>query len=194
MKRYERKKAVKVSCMAMGVLMMCLLFSSLAMAGSVLGQVWPGGSDQALAQVCGCRTIAFDVKAFATTPNPLGQYVGTAMMTLGGQTTAYPADVVINPQGSPSFAADGTIKMELRNQFFIPSLASSFECYDHVTFSPVIGNPTLYTISNQVVLFNGTGVFSPAYGKLIAYGELSMTEGSIWVKAAGRVCDLADIK
>jgi hypothetical protein len=164
--------------MAMAGLVMCLLFGSLAMAGAG----------------CGCETITFDVKAYATTPNPLGQYVGTAMMTLSGQKTTFPADVVINPQGSPSFSADGTIKMELRNQFSIPSLASSFECYDHVTFSPVLGDSTLYTISNQVIIFNGTGVFSPAYGKLIAYGELSMSEGSIWVKAAGRVCDTTDIK
>jgi hypothetical protein len=194
MKSCERKKVVKGSCMAVGVVMICLLFSSLAMAGSVLGQVWPGGSDQALAQVCGCRTIALDVTAHATTPDPMGQYAGTALMTLGGQTTAYSADVVINPQGSPSFAADGTIHMQFRNQFSAPELASTFECYDHVTFSPVSGDPSRYAISNQVVIFNGTGVFSPAYGKLIAYGELSMATGSIWVKAAGRVCDMREIK
>ncbi len=194
MKRYERKKAVKVSCMAMAGLVVCLLFGSLAMAGPAFGQVWPGESDQARAAVCGCQTIALDVKAYATTPNPLGQYVGTAQMTLGGQKTAFPADVVINPQGSPIFAADGAIKMELRNQFSVPELASTFECYDHLTLSPVIGDPTRYTISNQVVIFNGTGVFGPAYGKLVAYGELSMTGGGIWVKAAGRVCDMAEIK
>jgi hypothetical protein len=194
MKRYERKKAVKASCMAMAVLVMCLLVGSVATAESALGQVWPAGSDQALAQVCGCQTIALDVTAHATTPDPMGQYAGTALMTLGGQKKIYQADVVINPQGSPSFASDGTIKMELRNQFSVPELTSTFECYDHVTFSPVVGDPTRYAITNQVVIFNGTGVFGPAYGKLFAYGELSMTEGSIWVKAAGRVCDLEDIK
>ncbi len=194
MKRYERKKAVKASCMAMAGLVVCLLVGSVATAESALGQVWPGESDQARAAVCGCQTIALDVKANATTPDPMGHYAGTALMTLGGQKKIYQADVVINPQGSPSFSADGTIHMQFRNQFSAPELASTFECYDHVTFSPVVGDPTRYAITNQVVIFNGAGVFGPAYGKLFAYGELSMTEGGIWVKAEGRVCDLAEIK
>lgn len=178
MKSGRLRKAVRLSGMVAVVLVMCLLSGLPAWAGSS----------------CNCENIAFDVTAHATTTNPLGQYVGTAQLTLINQKNIYQADVVINPQGEPTFNADGTIYMQLRNQFSTPALASTFECYDHLTLSPVNGDPTLYTITNQVVIFNGTGVFGPAYGKLIAQGQLSMTEGSIRVKASGLICDLADIK
>ncbi len=177
MKSDKLRKTVRLSCMAMAVLVICLLFGSLVRAESG----------------CGCEKITMEVTAHATSPD-LSQYVGTALMTLGGQKKIYHADVVLNPQGSPSFSADGTIGMQLRNQYSIPELASTFELYEHVTLVPESGDPSRYTITNQLVLFNGTGVFGPAYGKLVAHGEFSLAEGSISATGEGRVCDLADIK
>ncbi len=179
MKSNTLKKAVRLSFIATAGLVMCLMLGSL---------VWADDS------VCGCEKMTLEAKAYATTPNPIGQYVGTAQITLGGQKKTYQAHVVVNPEGSPIFSPDGTIHMHLRNQFSCPELASTFECYDHLTLVPVSGDPSRYTIVNQFVIFNGAGVFSDAYGKFYANGELSMAEGSIRVKAEGRVCDLADIK
>ncbi len=179
MKSNTLKKAVRLSFIATAGLVMCLMLGSL---------VWADDS------VCGCEKMTLEAKAYATTPNPIGQYVGTAQITLGGQKKTYQADVVINPEGEPVFSPDGTIHMHLRNQFSCPELASTFECYDHPTLVPVSGDPTLYQIINQFVIFNGSGVFSDAYGKFYATGELSMANGTIAVVAEGRICDLGDVK
>lgn len=144
---------------------------------------------------CGCEKITIEATAYATTPDPIGQYAGTALLTIGGShQSTYHADVVINPQGVPTFAEDGTIHLVFRNQISIPELASTFECYDHPVLFPVNGDPSRYTIVNPVVIFNGTGVFSGAYGKLAACGEFSMAEDKMSVVAEGRMCDLGDIK
>lgn len=178
MRNGKLRKAVRLSGMAVAGLAMCLLLGFPAWAGSD----------------CNCEKITIAVTAHAATPDPIGQYVGTALMTLGGQKKIYYADVVINPQGLPSFSADGTIRMQLRNQYSIPELASTFELYEHVTLVPETGDLTRYTITNQLVIFNSTGVFSEAYGKLVAHGEFSMAEGSISAVGEGLVCDLAEIK
>ncbi len=174
MKSDTWKKAVRFSRVIGSGFVMFLIFGSLA---------WAGDSS------CGCEKMTLEATAYATTSNPIGQYAGTAVITLVGKKT-YHADVVVNPEGSPSFSEDGTIHMHLRNQFSCPELASTFECYDHLTLVPVSGDPSRYTIVNQFVIFNGTGVFSDAYGKFYASGDLSMTESSISVVAEGRVCDL----
>ncbi len=179
MKSFKLRKAVQLSFVMTAGLVMCLLLGS------------PAWADDS---VCGCQKMTLEATAYATTSNPIGQYAGTAKMTLGGSKKTYQADVVVNPEGAPVFSPDGTIRMHMRNQFSCPELASTFECYDHATLVPVSGDSTLYQIINQFVIFTGSGVFSDAYGKFYATGELSMAEGSISVTAEGRICNLADIK
>jgi hypothetical protein len=179
MKSITLRKVVQMSFVGTAGLVVCLLFGA---------PVWASDS------VCGCEKMTLEATAHTTTPNPIGQYVGTARITLGGQKTTYQADVVINPEGAPVFSPDGSIRMHLRNQFSCPELASTFECYDHPTLVPISGDPTRYDIINQFVIFNGSGVFSDAYGKFYATGELSMADGSIAVTAEGRICDLGDVK
>ncbi len=179
MKSNTLRKAVRQSLVAMAGLMMCLMIGSPVLADD---------------SVCGCEKMTLTATAYATTPNPIGQYAGTAQITLGGQKKIYQADVVINPEGAPVFSQDGAIHMHLRNQFTCPELASAFECYDHLTLVPVSGDPSRLTIVNQFIVFNGTGVYSDAYGKFYATGELSMADGSITVTAEGRICDLGDVK
>ncbi len=179
MKSNTLRKAVRLSFVVTAGLVMCLLFGAL---------VWADDS------VCGCEKMTLEATAYATTPNPIGQYAGTAQITLGGHKKTYQANVVVNPEGSPVVSPDGTIRMHLRNQFTCPELASTFECYDQLTLVPVTGDPTLYQIINQFVIFTGSGVFSDAYGRFYATGELSMANGSIAVTAEGRICDLGDIK
>ena len=156
--------------------------------------VWADDGNTGREANCGCEKMTLTATACATTPNPIGQYAGTAQITIGGSKKTYQADVVVNPEGSPIFSPDGTILMHLRNQFSSPELASTFECYDRLTLVPISEDPTRYQIINQFVIFNGSGVFSDAYGKFYATGELSMADGSITVTAEGRICDLGDIR
>lgn len=176
MKRDMRKKALWLLGVGLAVF---LVFGASARA-----------DDDGIA-ACGCKKITVEVTAHPTTPDPLGQYAGTALVTLGNKT--FHADVVINPQGTPTFNEDGTIQRQIRSQCSIPELASTYECYEHATFTPVSGDPLRYTASISAVIFNGTGVFSESYGKLLANGVFSLADGIFSVVAEGRVCDV-DLK
>ena len=141
--------------------------------------------------VCGCEKATINGLAHASTADITGQYVGTAVLTLGSsQKKTYQCNVVINPEGQPSFSADGTLHIHTRAQFSCPELESSIECYEHVAFVPISGDPMHYTVVNQCVMFNGAGVFSEAYGKLIGSGVFSIADGTIEVVGEGKMCDL----
>jgi hypothetical protein len=152
---------------------------------------WADDGDREGVAACGCEKVAINGMAHATTANPAGQYVGTAVLTfVGHQKKAYQADVVINPEGQPSYSADGSVHTHQRAQWSFPELESTIECYEHTTFVPISGDPSRYSVVNQCVLFNGAGVFSDAYGKVIGSGVFSLAEGTISMVGEGRVCDL----
>jgi hypothetical protein len=180
MKSMKLSKSVKLSCMIAVGLVMCLLIGSISWADDI---------------TCDCKKITVELTSHATTPDPIGPFAGTALVTIGGHhKKTYQADVVSNREGVPTYFPDGTVHSISRNQITIPELASTYECYDHMVFSPVSGDPTRYTVTTQNILFNGTGVFSEAYGKVIAQGEINFAENLFTAKAEGRVCDLGDIK
>jgi hypothetical protein len=182
MKGTTQKKSAWMAGLFGAGLVMFLFCGALAWAGD---NQWGRGSG------CGCEKMTLVATAYATTPNPLGQYAGTVTITLGhDHKKDYQANVIINPEGLPTFSEDGTVHMNLRSQFSCPELASTFECYDHLTLVPVEGDPTRYAIINQFVIFNGAGVFSEAYGKFTASGDAFIAEGRISVVAEGRICDL----
>jgi hypothetical protein len=170
MKSDTQKKAVRLIHLVMAGFVMFLIFTA---------QTW---ADEK------CEKMTIDVTVHAATPNPMGQYVGTAVLTVGGNS--HHSDVVVNPQGLPKFSEDGTIHMEMRNQLYCPELASMLVCHDQAVLVPDSADPSHYRINNRVSIIDGTGVFSEAYGRLSAHGEASMSEGIMSIVAEGRACDL----
>jgi len=174
-----------------------MIAAGLVMSLLIVPLTWAGmGDGQWRDAICGCEKITIKVIAHAVTPDPMSQYyAGTALVTIGGcHQKTYNADVVIIPQGPPILAEDGSIHSVFRNQVSIPELASTFECWDRSVSYPVSGDPSRYTLNSLVTIFNGTGVFSEAYGKCSAHGELSIAENSLSALGVGRVCDLGDIR
>jgi hypothetical protein len=172
MKSDTQKKDVRLYHLVMAgfVMFLALIFAA---------QTWAGEN---------CEKITIVATMHAVTPNPMGQYVGTAVLTVGDSSCH--SDVVVNPQGMPKFSEDGTMHLEMRSQLFCPELASMLECYDQAVLVPDSADPSHFRINNRVSIIDGTGVFSEAYGRLIAHGEASMSEGIMSVVAEGRVCDL----
>jgi hypothetical protein len=170
MKSATQKKDVRLFHLVMAGFVMFLIFAA---------QTWAGEQ---------CEKITIVATMHAVTPNPMGQYVGTAVLTVGDSSCN--SDVVVNPQEGAKFSEDGTIHMKMRSQLHCPEMESMLECYDQAVLVPDSADPWHYRINNRVSIIDGTGVFSEAYGRLTAHGEASMSEGIMSVVAEGRACDL----
>ena len=82
MKYDTQKKAVRLFNLVVAGFVMLLIFGT---------QTWADD---------GCEKMTIEAEVFAVTSNPLGQYAGTALLTIDG--LSYYADVVVNPKGCPS--------------------------------------------------------------------------------------------
>lgn len=137
-----------------------------------------------------CAKATISLQATAATPDPMGAYNGTALITI--DDGEYAGEVVINPVAM-RMGGDGAIHMEFQNQFFVPELDSTMDCHDKLVLVAT-EDPYVYQINNRAYIQGGTGAFSEAYGKLIAHGTMNVALGYVEVEAKGRICNVTGLE
>lgn len=137
------------------------------------GQCWAGDCLHVVSEATG------------TSDSPLGQYSGTATVTIDGQSIV--AEVTATPTAASGPTEDGTLHLETVTQFYFAVLDSWLDTIETIVLSPT-DEAGVYRVNSRMIITGGTGQFSESFGKLLPHGYITFINPEFEVVAKGKIC------